>query len=241
MRSYCSEWPEFHPEFGLFCPSVRQRRIFRFATLCLMTIMVVGASRVLAAAHRPELEETYLASLGNDEDATPEAAPATPEAEDPVLPRPPDPCAGLGHDDLAGYFLNPSCKLQGRKGQRNNEYRVATYIIGHIEPQPMIPSAATVRIAALEAPIKIGDGDKKAGAEHTASVKKHKPKEAGTIEVAHEVSRPAGGIASRQGMPNPYMSAYTTETKLSRSHGPLDNFGHAPTRQGPNTGGNRTW
>jgi hypothetical protein len=70
--------------------------------------------------------------------------------------------------------------------------------------------------------------------------KKHKPKDATPVEVAaHDAGRPGGGIASRQGMPTPYISAYTTETKLNRSHGPLDNFGKAPVRQG--SAPNRSW
>lgn len=220
MRSYCSEWPEFHPEFGLFCPSVRQRRAARLATIFFMSLMVIGASRGLAASHRPDRDETILATLAA-EDAVERAqmpeltTPASGEAAAAPV-RPEDPCKGFGLDDFSASFLNPACKIQGRHGQ-HKVTRVATF--GHIElastsslPAPL--SALTMMMQEVATKVAAAEKRGSAAAERrTASVKKHKSREA-PIEVAHASNRPGG---------MPYMvNAYTTESKLNRAHGPFN-------------------
>jgi hypothetical protein len=245
MRSYCAEWPEFHPEFGLLCPSARQRRFARVATVFFITIMVVGASRVLAAAHRPSPEDTYLAMLLKDE------APVDPpiqvallsEDTDEATPAPPaDPCKSLSPDDLAGYFLNPGCKIQGRRGQHhiNNVSRgVATFVFARVEPPPAPLSALALAMQQVTTKVttKVAEIEKRANAatQRTASVKKHKLKDAAPTEIAHAPARPGG-------MPGTIVTAYSPETKLSRSHGPFtDAFPRGQSRPGFDSSAKRTW
>ena len=45
--------PDYHPEFGLLCPSPRRRRGMRLAALCAVTAMAIGATMGLAVARWP--------------------------------------------------------------------------------------------------------------------------------------------------------------------------------------------
>jgi hypothetical protein len=139
--------------------------------------------------------------------------------EEPLPVRPADRCKGLSHEDLGVYFLNPGCKIQGRRGQRKINTRVATAIIGHIEVQsatnlPAPLSALT--IAMQEVAAKVADVEKhvSGAGQKTQSAKKHKAKDQAPVEIAHAPARPGG-------MPN-MINAYTAETKLSRQHGPFN-------------------
>jgi hypothetical protein len=230
MRSYCSEWPEFHPEFGLLCPSNRQRRFVRLATIFVMSIIVIGASRGLAAAHRADPDEMFVAMLPHDDDLPVEMAALEPTGSDEIPAPPRDPCKGLGPDDLAGYLLNPGCKIQGRHGQHKSS-RLTVITAGRIELQlaslaPAPPSALTIAMQQVAA--KVAETEKRASGatQKTASLKKHKQRENAPVELARAPSRPGG-------MPNTLVTAYTTESKLTRSHGPFnDSFPRKHTSAG---------
>jgi len=216
VRSYCSQWPEYHPEFGLFCPSARQRRVLRRIMLCLATVMVIGATRGLAVADRPEPDAAIVASQPT-EDQLPSVTFASADAiEASRVPRVHQPCKAMQSEDLMALFLNPGCKLHGRHGGRANN-RVATVIIGHVGPAPAPHASASpsLAVAALEpASSKIGEAESSPTAtERAKTAKKPKPKLAAPIALspsARELARQDGiqyGAA---------ISAYAADPRLGR-------------------------
>src|SRR5579871_342615 len=132
MRRYCSEGPEYHPEFGLLCRSARQRRIAGMTTICLLSIMVIGASRVLTDSHRAEAEETIMASRLMPVELRLQPQESEETGEEPAVP-PQDRCKNLSRGDPTAYLPNPECKVKGRHGQHKNE--PAAIAVARIELQ----------------------------------------------------------------------------------------------------------
>jgi hypothetical protein len=144
--------PEYHPEFGLLCPSPRRRRGMRLAALCAVTAMAIGSTMGLAVAHWP--------ASGDGLAATSEPANSSPLAQ--VSAR-----GGVklpGHKsckpekvdsfpDLLALFLAPDCGSSDhvRHGAREAN-RVANVIIGRTDAVPTAETAAEpVEVKATDA------------------------------------------------------------------------------------------
>jgi hypothetical protein len=125
--------PDFHPEFGLLCPSPSRRRALRLGPVAILATLAVGATMGLAIAHRTDAEGLAVASLTVEEQ--PPARPFDISANSPQLTRAQASCQAGTSEDLAALFLNPSCgsrKPHARHGARETS-RVATVILGRMD------------------------------------------------------------------------------------------------------------
>src|SRR5258708_26382696 len=126
-----SDWPaapDFHPEFGLLCPSPRRRRSLRLVVLSVVSTMAIGATMGLAVAHWHDGEglastvqpmEGLAGALEIPAGAAQRSATA---ADVDALPAADahESCKA-GVSDLAAFFLNPTCgssRLHARHGAR---------------------------------------------------------------------------------------------------------------------------
>jgi hypothetical protein len=190
--------PDFHPEFGLLCPSPRRRRGVRLAALCIATTVAIGATMGLAVARWP----------ANGDGATPTVEPigGQPLAQVPAtgVETASGPCQPDKVDsfkDLLGLFLDPVCgpnKPHARHGARAAN-RVATVIIGRKDAPA--PSALVGATEASE--VKVENADKSANvaaAERTKAPKKPKLKASGPMAL----TAPGREMSRQNGMLNPY-------------------------------------
>jgi hypothetical protein len=125
--------PDFHPEFGLLCPSPRRRRALRLATVAVLAVLGIGATMGLAVAHRTDGEGLAAALLTVQEQLP--ARPFDISANPGDVTRAQASCQAGASEDLAASFLNPSCgarKPHARHGAREAN-RVATVIIGRMD------------------------------------------------------------------------------------------------------------
>jgi hypothetical protein len=158
-----SDWlvaPDFHPEFGLLCPSPRRRRRLRLAMTLILAGMGIGATIELAVAHwRDSATRTMIAGPIDEEqlreaDAVPEpsgilVASMRPWGSAALTEAWPLPqhgsCKDAASGDLAASFLKSDCrpgKVHARHAERT-PYRVATVIGGGTElpPAPAVAEA----------------------------------------------------------------------------------------------------
>lgn len=175
--------PDFHPEFGLLCPSPRRRRGIRVAVLCIVTTLAIGTTMGLAVARWP---------AGGD-GAVPTAEPINAQPLARVSAAGFDAASGHGScqpdkvdafKDLLGLFLDPVCgsnKPRIRHGARAAN-RVATVVIGRTDA---LPPSASEPVAATEPPkvanAEISANETTAAVERTKSPKKPKLKASGAI------------------------------------------------------------
>jgi hypothetical protein len=125
--------PDFHPEFGLLCPSPRRRRAIRLAMVAVLALSAIAATMGLAVAHRTDAEGLAAASLTVEEQLP--ARPFDISANSPQLRRAQASCQAGTSEDMAALFLNPSCgarKPHARHGARETS-RVATFILGRTD------------------------------------------------------------------------------------------------------------
>jgi hypothetical protein len=150
--------PDFHPEFGLLCPSARLRRILRRVLACAAAAAAVGATMVWGVPQVPAARTSGATALAA---AMPEQVAAEAPATPARIVRPVALTRPAAHADassgarmradctnLATWFLEPACragKLHSRHGMRGKN-RVATYVFSHTgtspEPQSAQPSLA---------------------------------------------------------------------------------------------------
>jgi hypothetical protein len=135
---------DYHPEFGLLCPSPRRRRGMRLAVLCAVTAMAIGATMGLAVARWPASGDG-LATASEPENSSPLARVA---AGGGVTPREHKSCKPEKVDSIPGLlalFLAPDCGPSNhvRHGARETN-RVANVIIGRTDavPTPAVETAA---------------------------------------------------------------------------------------------------
>jgi hypothetical protein len=152
--------PDFHPEFGLLCPSPRRRRSIRLVIVSVITGMAIGATIELAVAHWRDgdvAQSPAATSIEAEPLAEGTAIRAVPDI--PVASaRPSRPATGADHltgtspqvfckdtgaKGLPAEFLNPACeavKSHARHSARTIS-RVASVIVGRAEASPA-PAAA---------------------------------------------------------------------------------------------------
>jgi len=147
--------PEYHPEFGMLCPSPRRRRGMRLAALCAVTAMAIGATMGFAVARWPAsgdglaaasepTNSSPLARVSASGGASPGHKSCKPEKVD-------------AFKDLLALFLAPDCgsSRHVRHGARTDN-RVANVIIGRTDAAP----APTAETAAEPVEAKATDSDK---------------------------------------------------------------------------------
>jgi hypothetical protein len=161
MSSFRSEWaarPDFHPEFGYLCPSLRRRRRLRVVLVTAATVLAVGATMAFAAAHRGDadgLARTVQPDTGADATPIPASTPATSTPADAAAsPAPlPDTCKAAASGDPAGSFLGLHCRSGKPQHVRHGAraaYRVAVVILGRKDAPPAPVEATTVTAAGDE-------------------------------------------------------------------------------------------
>jgi hypothetical protein len=215
--------PDFHPEFGLLCPSPRRRRGIRITVLCIATTVAIGATMGLAVARwpasgdgaLPTAEPINARQLARVSAAGVDAAPGRGSCQ-------PDKADTIR--DLLGLFLEPVCgsnKPHVRHGARAAN-RVATVVIGRTDALP--PSASEPVAATEPSEVKVGNAEKSANettaaVESTKSPKKRRLKASGPIALtpARELSRqnasvnpyanPSFGREAYEPYRNPYRAA----------------------------------
>ena len=145
--------PDFHPEFGLLCPSARLSRTLRRVLLCLAAGVAVGATTVWAVPHLPaaKTEVPSIAASIAMPPATETAAPGRITRRIAAVPMLADADTSSGAraqatcKTLASSFLDPTCrpgKLRPRHAMHGKN-RVATFMIGRasLSPEPTLPAA----------------------------------------------------------------------------------------------------
>jgi hypothetical protein len=163
--------PDFHPEFGLLCPSRRRRRSIRLALASVIAGMAIGATIELAVAHwrgddfaqlpvansvdeEPVAEGTAIQAVPDIPVALARPSTSPASAYDLSATRSQAFCKDRGAKDLAAQFLNPACgsvKTHTRHSAQTTS-RVATVIVGGAE-STSAPAAAEqmpVTVAAVE-------------------------------------------------------------------------------------------
>ena len=131
--------PDFHPEFGLLCPSPRRRRGMRHAMVSIVTTMAIGASMGLAVAYWSDSQGVAATAQPMDEQPfdIPASARSVSGAGVDASPvkRVQESCKAGASKDPAALFLNRSCrarKLHARHDARATN-RVAAVILGRME------------------------------------------------------------------------------------------------------------
>jgi hypothetical protein len=123
--------PDFHPEFGLLCPSPRRRRALRLATVVVLAALAIGATMGLAVAHRTDAEALAATSLTVEEQLP--ARPFDISSTSPQLVR--ASCQAGTSQDMEALFLNPSCgarKAHAKHGARATS-RVEAAVAGRAD------------------------------------------------------------------------------------------------------------
>jgi hypothetical protein len=163
--------PDFHPEFGLLCPSPRRRRSIRLAVASVIAGMAIGATIELAVAHWRDgdfAQSPVATSVDEEPSAEGRAIQAVPDipvasarpstsaagAYDLTATRSQAFCKDTGAKDLAAEFLNPACgsvKPHARHSAQTTS-RVATVIVGRVESSsaPAAAEPMPVTVAAGE-------------------------------------------------------------------------------------------
>jgi hypothetical protein len=224
--------PDFHPEFGLLCPSPRRRRGARLAMLCIATAMAIGATMGLAVARWP--------ATGDGQASTAEPGNGQPQAQMSGAGVDATPGHGCKADkadpfkDLMALFLEPVCgsnKRHVRHGARAAN-RVATVIIGHTQALPA--AAAPAAIAATEpSEVKAGNAERSANAT-TAAVERIKSPKKRRVEASAPIAlAPPAAEPSRR---NAMRDAYAAET-----YDPYRNRYRATVRQPGFDAFGRSW
>jgi hypothetical protein len=169
-----SDWrsaPDFHPEFGLLCPSPRRRRSIRLALASVIAGMAIGATIELAVAHwrdgdvmqspaanaigeEPLAEGTAIQAVLDIPTASARPSTSAADADNLTAPRSPAFCKEASAKGLTAEFLNPACgpvKPHARHSERTIS-RVATVIVGRAEssPAPAAAEPSPVTMAAVE-------------------------------------------------------------------------------------------
>jgi hypothetical protein len=233
MSSSRSDWPalpDFHPEFGLLCPSPRRRRGLRLVVLSVMSTLAIGATMGLAVAHWPDGEVPASAAQPTDgqppagapdipASATPRSMSAAGVDSSPAM-RLQESCKAGVTADLAAFFLKSTCgagKLHAKHGARAAN-RVATVILGRTDAAPApIAAPAPVAAATIEpSRVKVGNAAKSANlttaaVEGTAAAKKPKVKASAPIALT-----PPGRELSRQNAMGDAAMAYASTPRLGR-------------------------
>jgi hypothetical protein len=170
-RSNWPSTPDFHPEFGLLCPSPRRRRSMRLAMASVVAGIAIGATMELAIAHWRDrdaaspvassidqerlAEDTAVPAVGDAPVISVQRSASTAEADAVTATRTQGSCKEAGVKDLATTFLNPTCgssKAHGRHAARTTN-RVAT-IVGRTDPTPAASESAPVTVAGIEPPVR---------------------------------------------------------------------------------------
>ena len=210
MSSSRSDWPaapDFHPEFGFLCPSVRRRRGLRVATAIVATTLAIGTTMGFAVAHRTD--GTGLAATAQPTDEPPLADVAISAAD---ATRQHESCKGDAAQDLAAFFLNSTCgssKPHAKHGARIAN-RVATVIIGRADAPP----APTVAATAIElSPVGGGNAEKSANLataaiERTALPKKPKAKVSASTGAAANAPAVDAAVSAYASVPQSRLQSY---------------------------------
>jgi hypothetical protein len=144
--------PDFHPEFGILCPSPRRRRGLRLALICVMAGMAFGATARLGVAEWRDSVSGVTAPTAEpigDQSPADEVAPGFSEFAGSSMPasdsdRSQRTAAQSFCKNLSASFLNPTChseKPHARHAARA-AYRVATVVIGR-SPAAADPAPAS--------------------------------------------------------------------------------------------------
>ena len=196
MSAPRSDWPstpDFHPEFGLLCPSPRRRRSLRLAMACVMTGVAIGATMELAIAHwrDGDAASPVASSIDREFPAEDAAVPtisgvsvisvphtaSTSDTGAPTATRMQGVCKEAGVKDPAAEFLNPTCgsgKSRARHATRTT-YRVATMVVSRVEPVPAAAEPAPVTQATVEPPHAAVSAALKVAASTTPPVERPAP------------------------------------------------------------------
>jgi hypothetical protein len=129
----CRDMPDFHPEFGLLCPSPRRRRLVRLAMVVALAALAVGATMGLAVAHRTDADVLAAMSLTVEEQLPPR--PFDISTNSPQRIRAQASCQAGTSEDLEALFLNPGCgtrKAHAKHGARAIS-RIETAIAGRAD------------------------------------------------------------------------------------------------------------
>jgi hypothetical protein len=113
------DMPDFHPEFGLLCPSPRRRRALRLATVVVLAALTIGATMELAIAHRSDAEGLAATSLTVEEQLPARPFDISPNFSQRVPAK--ASCQAGTSQDMEALFLNPSCgarKSHAKHGAR---------------------------------------------------------------------------------------------------------------------------
>jgi hypothetical protein len=127
------DMPDFHPEFGLLCPSPRRRRALRLATVVVLAALAIGATMGLAVAHRTDAEGLAATSLTVEEQLPPQPFDISPNSPQPA--RPQASCQAGTSQDMEALFLNPGCgarKAHAKHGARATS-RVEAAVAGRTD------------------------------------------------------------------------------------------------------------
>jgi len=169
MSTLRSDWPstpDFHPEFGLLCPSPRRRRGMRLAAVSIVAGMAVGVTMGLAVAHWRDHEVAPSPEAGSIEQEPLTEGPAIhvvldlPVASsqpsksdvDELTVRRPQGCKLTGANGLATVFLNPACDAAKSHAKHTSRTvpRVATVIVGRTESPSTQPEPMPIKLAAID-------------------------------------------------------------------------------------------
>jgi len=170
MSTRRSGWPsapDFHPEFGLLCPSARTRRSIRLAMASVIAGMAIGATIELAVAHWHDgdvAQSPAANSIGEEPLADgavvqvvldipiASAPPSTSAAgaDNSTATRPQAFCKEPDAKGLAAEFLNPACRSvkQHASHSARTISRVATVIVGRVEALPAPVAAEPMPVTA---------------------------------------------------------------------------------------------
>jgi hypothetical protein len=155
--------PDFHPEFGILCPSSRRRRRLRLILTCVMAIMAFEATAKLGVAGwRDSVSRVTVPTAGPIGDQSPGEAVAPGLSEFAAFPSmttsDTDRSKRLSAEsfckNLSTSFLDPTCRSEKPRARHaaRAAYRVATVIIGR-SPSPPPPVVASDPAPASATPI----------------------------------------------------------------------------------------
>ena len=203
--------PEYHPEFGLLCPSRRRRRGMRLAALCALTAMAIGATMGLAVARWPASGEG-LSAASEPMNSSPLARVSGSGAGTSTAHKACKPEKVDSFPDLLALFLAPDCGPSNRVRHGVREAnRVANVIIGRTDAVPT-PTAETAA-ERVEAPA--ADAEKALNAA-TVTVEPSKPPKKAKLKardpgrqnaMLNPDARPRYGYESNDPYRNPYRPA----------------------------------
>lgn len=151
---------DYHPEFGLLCPSPRRRRGIRLAALCAVTTLAIGATMGLAVARWPASGDG-LAAASEPANSSPLAQVSASGGVKPLGHKSCKPEKVDSFSDLLALFLAPDCGSSNhvRHGAREAN-RVANVIIGRTDAAPAPAPAPTAENTAAPVEVKPADADK---------------------------------------------------------------------------------